>query len=111
MGHKKIFRTLINLLVFAHVLQHYASWRKLLTSSIIRVTEIIKLLQKIVNTGNEKRRNKKHLVKNTLYVCNNISYEISPSGALEFIFFYSFILFYFYIYPPDSQESDEGANT
>ena len=22
-----------------------------------------------------------------------------------------FYLFYFYIYPPDSQESDEGANT
>ena len=25
--------------------------------------------------------------------------------------FYLFVLFYLYIYPPDSQESDGGANT
>ena len=27
------------------------------------------------------------------------------------LFFYFLFLFYLYIYPPDSQESDEGANT
>ena len=32
-------------------------------------------------------------------------------GRISKIFIYLFIYFYLYIYPPDSQESDGGANT
>ena len=32
-------------------------------------------------------------------------------SRLASLFYYLFFLFYLYIYPPDSQESDGGANT
>ena len=43
---------------------------------------------------------KQALVKNKVYVYKNFQHHI-----------YFCYLFYLYIYPPDSQESDGGANT
>ena len=43
--------------------------------------------------------------------CVNIGIAQSCSGSAVSIFYYFFFLFYLYIYPPDSQESDGGANT
>ena len=42
------------------------------------------------------------------------SYKSSTLAVAHYLCRYTFVcfcLFYLYIYPPDSQESDEGANT